>query len=345
MIPVNAYQGRNQLMRLMMGLWLAASLLFGTAARAEVPEVRFAQQFSMGYLQFNVMKHQDLLQKHAAALGIPEVKISYVTFNGPDMMNDALLSGAVDVASGGVPGLLTIWAKTRGTAQEVRGISAMSQQVVLLTSKDPNIRSIRDFKPGDRIAVPAVKVSAQAVMLQMAAAKEWGDAAFDKLDALTFSMSPPDATASLLSGGTDFLSAFTVPPVQNMQLRDPAIHIVLSSEDVVGPSSGGMAWASKRFHDANPKLYQAMINAMQEASAFIAAHPRETAEYYAADAKGKIDIELLVSLITDPRYKYVLVPRSMTKWSDFMFRMGRIKSKPDSWKDLFWPEIHGLDGN
>ena len=202
MIPVNAYQGRNQLMRLMMGLWLAASLLFGTAARAEVPEVRFAQQFSMGYLQFNVMKHQDLLQKHAAALGIPEVKISYVTFNGPDMMNDALLSGAVDVASGGVPGLLTIWAKTRGTAQEVRGISAMSQQVVLLTSKDPNIRSIRDFKPGDRIAVPAVKVSAQAVMLQMAAAKEWGDAAFDKLDALTFSRSPPDATASLLSGGT-----------------------------------------------------------------------------------------------------------------------------------------------
>src|SRR4051812_17562844 len=93
------------------------------APRAEVPEVRFAQQFSMGYLQFNVMKHQGLLEKHAKALGIPEVKISWVTFNGPDMMNDALLSGAVDVASGGVPGLLTIWAKTRGTAQEVRGIS------------------------------------------------------------------------------------------------------------------------------------------------------------------------------------------------------------------------------
>ncbi len=75
------------------------------AARAEVPEIRFAQQFSMGYLQFDVMRHRNLLQKHAALLGLPEVKVTYIVFNGPDMMNDALLSGAIDVASGGVPGL------------------------------------------------------------------------------------------------------------------------------------------------------------------------------------------------------------------------------------------------
>jgi len=326
-------------------LLLALGLLAARPTKADVPEVRFAQQFSMGYLQFNVMKHQDLLQKHAALLGIPEVKITYIVFNGPDMMNDALLSGAVDIASGGVPGLLTIWAKTRGTPQEVRGIAAMSQQPILLTSRDPAIRSIRDFKQGARIAMPAVKVSAQAVLLQMAAAKEWGDAAFDRLDGYTFSMSPPDATAGMMAPGGDFQNAFTVPPFQNMQLRDPAVHVVLSSEDVVGPSTGGTAWTSKRFHDANPKLYQAIVNAMQEASEFIAGHPRETAEYYAADTKGKIDIDLMVGLLNDPRYKYILAPRAMTKWSDFMFKMGRIKAKPDSWKDLFWQEIHGMDGS
>lgn len=215
----------------------------------------------------------------------------------------------------------------------------------MLTSRDPNIRSIRDFKSGDRIALPAVKVSAQAVMLQMAAAKEWGEASFDKLDGLTFSMSPPDATAGLMSGGSDFLSAFTVPPFQNMQLRDPAIHVVVTSEDIVGQSTGGSAWTSKRFHDANPKLYQAIVNAMQEGSEFVASHPRETAEYYAADTKGKIDIDLMVELLKDPRYKYILTPHAMTKWSDFMFRMGRIKIKPETWKDLFWPEIHGLEGS
>ena len=332
-------------MRPIASLLLAVFLLAAASARADVPEVRFAQQFSMGYLQFNVMNHLNLLPKHAAALGVPEVKISYITFNGPDMMNDALLSGAVDIASGGVPGLLTIWAKTKGTAQEVRGIAAMSQQVVLLTSKDPRIKTIADLKPGDRIALPAVKVSAQAVMLQMAAAKEWGDASFDRFDSMTFSMSPPDATAGMLSAGSDFMNAFTVPPFQNMQLNDPAIHVVLSSEDVVGPSTGGTCWTSKRFHDGNPKLYQAILNAMQEASEYIAVHPRETAEFYAADVKGKIDIDLMVGLLLDSRYKYILTPSSMTKWSDFMFRMGRIKHKPDSWKDLFWHELHGLDGS
>jgi sulfonate transport system substrate-binding protein len=121
--------------------------------------------------------------------------------------------------------------------------------------------------------------------------------------------------------------------------------VVLSSEDVVGVSTGGTAWTSKHFHDANPKLYQAMLNPMQEGSEFIAAHPRETSEYYAADTKSKIDIDLMEGLLRDPRYRYILTPHATTKWADFMYRMGRIKAAPASWKDLFWPEIHNLEGS
>jgi NitT/TauT family transport system substrate-binding protein len=325
---------------------LAALLAVTRApAQAEVSEIRFAQQFSMGYLQFDVMKHQDLLAKHVAALGLPPVTVTWVTFSGPDMMNDALLSGSIDIASGGMPGLLTIWAKTKGTAQEVRGVSAMSQQPALLNSRNPAVKTVRDLTDADRIALPAVKVSAQAVLLEMAAAREWGDANYDRLDKLTFSLSPPDATSGLLSGGGDFNAAFTVPPFQAMQLRDPAIHTVLSSEQLVGPSSGGMAWTTKRFHDANPKLYRAILDAMQEASEFIAAHPRETVAYYAADTRSKIDTDLMEGLLADPHYKYILTPHATLQWADFMHKVGRIKVAPASWKDLFWPEIYDLDGS
>src|SRR5450759_3790614 len=86
-----------------------------SAASAEVPEIRLAQQFSIGYLQLNVMEHQQLIEKHAKRLGIPEVKVSWLKLNGPAAVNDALLSGTLDIASGGVPGLLTLWAKTKGT--------------------------------------------------------------------------------------------------------------------------------------------------------------------------------------------------------------------------------------
>lgn len=323
---------------------LAAVLAF-TPARAEVAEVRFAQQFSMGYLQFDVMKHQDLLAKNLAALGQPEVKVTWVTFSGPDMMNDALLSNSIDIASGGMPGLLTIWAKTKGSAQEVRGVSAMSQQPLQLNSRNPAVKTVRDFTDKDRIAMPAVKVSAQAVLLEMAAAREWGDASYDRLDKLTFSLSPPNATSGLLAGGGDFNAAFTVPPFQAMQLRDPAIHTVLSSVDLIGPSSGGTAWTTKRFHDANPKLYRAILDAMQEASEFIASHPKETVAYYAADTKMKIDTDLMESLLADPLFKYDLTPKATMRWATFMHQVGRIKVVPASWKDLYWAEIHDRDGS
>jgi NitT/TauT family transport system substrate-binding protein len=322
-----------------------AMITISVATAAEVAEVRFAQQFSMGYLQFNVMKHQDLLAKHAAALGLPNLKVSWITFSGPDMMNDALLSNSIDIASGGMPGLLTIWAKTKGTAQEVRGVSAMSQQPLLLNSRNPAVHSVRDFTDADRIAMPAVKVSAQAVLLEMAAAREWGDGSYDRLDHLTFSLSPPDATSGLLAGGGDFNAAFTVPPFQNIQLRDKAIHTVLSSADLVGPSSGGMAWTTKRFHDANPTVYRAVLDAMQEASEFIAAHPKETTSYYAADTKMKIDPDLMEQLLADPAFAYILTPHASMQWATFMRKVGRIKQAPASWQDLFWPEIHNLNGS
>ena len=177
-----------------------AAVLLGllSQASAEVPEIRLAKQFSMGYLQLNVMDHQKLIEKHAKLLGIPEVKVTWQTFNGPAAMNDALLSGNIDIASGGVPGLLVAWGKTKGTAQEIRGISALTSQPVLLNSRNPAIKTIADYKDGDKIAVPAVKSSVQAITLQMAAVKLFGAKQFDKLDPLTVSMTPPDSTLSLI---------------------------------------------------------------------------------------------------------------------------------------------------
>ena len=72
--------------------WLMIGVLSALPARAETNEVRIAQQTSIAFLQFNVMKHQGLIEKHAAALGVPGVKVTFATFNGPDAMNDALRS-------------------------------------------------------------------------------------------------------------------------------------------------------------------------------------------------------------------------------------------------------------
>jgi NitT/TauT family transport system substrate-binding protein len=33
------------------------------------------------------------------------------------------------------------------------------------------------------------------------------------------------------------------------------------------------------------------------------------------------------------------------KYADFMFSTGSMKTKPASWKDLFFPNVHGTPGS
>src|SRR3981189_1482490 len=159
------------------------AITIGSAtATVDAAEIRLAEQFSMGYLQFNVMKRDRLIEKYAGQRGLKDFKVSWQRFNGPAAMNEALLSGSTDIVAGGVPGLITLWDKTIGTSFEVRGICALSSQPFLLNTSNPAIKSIRDFSDRDRIAVPSIKVSVQAVVLQMAVAAAFGEENYDKLD-------------------------------------------------------------------------------------------------------------------------------------------------------------------
>jgi NitT/TauT family transport system substrate-binding protein len=324
----------------------AALIAFAAQACAETAEIKLARQFSMGYLQLNVMEHQQLIEKHAKALGLPDVKVSWFTFNGPAAVNDALISGNIDIASGGVPALLTLWSKTKGTAQEVRGIVALSSQPFLLNSRNPTIKTLADFKAGDKIAVPAVKVSVQAITLQMAAAKAFGIKDFAKLDELTVSMTPPDATIALMNGGSEVTSAFSVPPFQYQQLENPAVHTVLNSFDVMGGShSFTVAWTSAKFRDGNPLLYKALIAAFGEATDIVNKDKNAAAALWIEDAKSKLPPDMVAKIVAGPQVQWTLVPENTMQFADFMVEVGTLKNKPASWKDYFFPEIYELKGN
>jgi ABC-type nitrate/sulfonate/bicarbonate transport system substrate-binding protein len=323
-----------------------ALTLLATAVAAQTPEIRFARQFSMGYLQFNLMERHHLLEKHAKAAGIPEVKVTWATFNSPAAMNDALLSGSVDIVSGGVPGLLTIWARTHGTANAVKGIAAFSSQPILLNTRKPEIKRITDFTDKDKIAVPAVKISVQAMMLQMAAAKQWGQADFARLDPLTVGMSPPDATIALLSEASEITSVFSVPPFQYQQLEKPGIHTVLSSTEIFGgPHTFTVAWTSSQFRDKNPALYKALVAAFQEATEMLNQDVKPAAQYWIDDVKSKMTVGKVAEIASGKEVRWTMVPESTIKYAQFMHAVGSIKVMPASWKDLFFPELHGLSGS
>ena len=317
---------------------IVGALALHGVSQATAAEIRLARQFSMGYLQLNVMEHQQLIEKHAKALGLNDVKVSWFTFNGPTAVNEALISGNIDVGSGGVPGLLVLWSRTKDTPQEVRGISALSSQPFLLNTRDPTIKTIEDFKDSDRIAVPAVRSSVQAITLQMAAAKAYGTKEFAKLDPLTVSMTPPDATVALLKGGAQISAAFSVPPFQYQQLEDPAVHTVLNSFDVMGGSHTFTAvWAPAKFREGNPVLYKALVAALKEATEIVNKDKTAAAALWIEDSKSKLPLDMVGKLVAGPQVRWTLTPENTMKYADFMAEVGTLKTKASVVEGLFLP--------
>src|SRR6266446_4083706 len=133
-------------------------------ARAEMTEINVAEQYGIGYLPLMLMEEQKLIEKHARANGIPDLQVGWAKFAGGNVMNDALLSNSLQFASGGVGPLVTLWSRTKGNL-DVKAVAALNSMPLLLNTRNPAVKTIKDFTDRDRIALPAVKVSIQAVTL------------------------------------------------------------------------------------------------------------------------------------------------------------------------------------
>jgi NitT/TauT family transport system substrate-binding protein len=327
------------------GIALAA-MCAASPSRAEQAELRVAKQYGLGYLTMMVMEDQKIVEKNAKAAGLGELKVSWATFRSSDVMNDALISGNVDFVCLGIPGIATIWGKTRGTSNEVKAASGFNFLPLQLNTRSPNIKSIKDLTEKDKIAMPAVKVSMQAIILQMAVAQAYGEANYTKLDGLTVSMAHPDAMAAFLSGAGEINNHFTSPPFMYKELERPGVAKVLNSVDVLGgPISFNVVAATSKFHNENPKLYAVFMKSLEEATEFINKDKRGAAEIYIRMTKDKSPVEDILKIVNDPQIEYSLLPKNIMKMIDFMYKSGAIKVKPASWKDLFFPEMHGVAGS
>jgi NitT/TauT family transport system substrate-binding protein len=323
----------------------AAAAAHAGSALAEQSELRVAKQYGLGYLQMMVMEDQKIVEKNAAAAGLGDVKVNWATFRSSDVMNDALLSGNVDFVCLGIPGLATIWAKTQGTI-DVKAATGFNFLPLQLNTRDPRVKSIRDLTEKDKIALPAVKVSMQAIILQMAAAQAFGDANYTKLDSLTVSMTHPDGMAAFLSGGGEINNHFTSPPFIQKELDKPGIARVLNSTDVLGgPISFNVVAATSKFYKENPKLYAVFVKSLQDATDFINKDKRAAAEIYIKMTKDKSPVEDILKIVNDPEIQYSLQPKNVMKMVDFIYKTGGIKVKPASWKDLFFPNAWEWQGS
>jgi NitT/TauT family transport system substrate-binding protein len=322
----------------------AAVAMVSSHANAEANQIRIAVQPGLTYLTFYLMEHDKLIEKHAKAAGLGDVAVTWSRFAGGNPMNDGLLSGTLDIACSGTPAFLILWAKAR--ALDVRGVAAYNTLPLTLVTRNPNIKSVKDFTNKDRIAVPAVKASTQAIILEMAAEQAFGPGQHGKLDPLTVTLSHPDAMVALTSGRSEISAHFSAPPFTERELKTPGLHAVTTVKEVFGGDlTIGMAYSTGKFHKENPKLYGAFLAALTEAVGMIDKDKRQAAETYVAMAKDKTPVDDLVALMNQPGFAFGTTPQNVTKMAQFMNRIGSIGVAPKDWKEMFFPEIHNLPGS
>jgi NitT/TauT family transport system substrate-binding protein len=314
------------------------------AAPAEVSEITVAQQYGVSFLPLMVMQKDGLVEKQAATAGLSGIKVVWAKVAGPSVMNDGLISGSIHFAAQGAPSMITLWDKTHG---QIKGVSSMTTYPLYLITRNPAVKTVRDFGEKDKIAVPSVKISTQAIMLQMAASVVFGEKDFAKFDALTISLSHPDATLAFVNNTAGVNAHFSSSPFYEQEIKVPGARLVTTNYEILGgPATAVVLTASAKFRDGNPKAYKAFYDALTEAIATINKDKRAAAKLYlevANDTKNTVDD--ILAIINDKDYTYTLKPEKVLKTAQFMAKIGSIKQTPAKLEDLFFPEIASLKGD
>jgi NitT/TauT family transport system substrate-binding protein len=325
----------------------AALLLFASASapRAEISEITIAQQFGVAFLPLMLMERDGLIEKHAKAAGV-EVKTNWQKVAGPSVINDGLLSSNVHFGAVGAPSLVTLWSRTKSNVG-VKGVAAMTSYPLYFVTRNPDLKSLKELSSKDKIAIPSVKISTQAIMLQMAAADLFGQPNYQKFDEFTVSLSHPDAMVALMNNTSGVNAHFGTSPFYEQEMKFPGARLLTTSYDILGGRASALVVVTtSKFHEANPKIYKAFLAAEKEAIDAINKDKRKAAQAYldiANDRKNTVDD--IFAVINDKDYAFTLSPEKVFKTAVFMGKVGTVKDPPAKWQDLFFPDIHDLPGD
>ena len=323
---------------------LMAAIAAPSLAQAD-QEITISRQPGILYMPIHVIEKQRLIEKHAERLGVPGLTIKWLNFSNGGAQQDALIAGGVDFINTGTGQLLLLWDRTKGG---VKGVAATTAAPLTLISRDPRIKTLADFGAGDKIAVPTVKVSTQAILLQIAAAKMFGKDQWSHFDPFTVQLGHPDAYIAMKSPGHEVKSHFAAPPFHYYELKNvPDAHVITTSGELIGgPLTQGQFIATTKFAEANPRIIAALLSAAEDAKRYIESDTKGAIEIYREITTDKTPTEDLLALLAQPgMMEWNLYPQGTMKFAAHLNSVGTLKTMPGSWRDYYFSTVHAMPGN
>jgi NitT/TauT family transport system substrate-binding protein len=292
--------------------------------------------YGLAFLPLYICQDLKLVEKYAKDAHL-DVKASYPHFLGAGPVQEALGSGAIDLGPFGTAPLLAAWEQGKDTSQQVLAVSGVTTLQLTLLTNQPNVTSLADFSPSDRIAMPSL-TAPQMYVLEMQSEKVFKQ--YDKLRDQVVAIPPADALVALIEGGGP-TAFFASPPSTQIALRDAKVHRVLGSEEVIGgKGSFLMLGATRAYIEAHPHIGDIVDKAIEEAARIIRKDPRRAAQIYLTHEPSlTLNGATIEAALQENKDAFGSAVYGVQAFADFMGRHGGLNTPPKSWKDVVAPSL------
>ena len=196
--------------------------------------------------------------------------------------------------------------------------------------------------------MPTLKVSTQAILLQMASEKTFGPDQTTKLDANAVQLGHPDAAIMMSNPQGEVTSHFAAPPYDYYELKTvKGAHVVLSSPDIIGgPLTQSQFFTTTKFAEANPKVIAAIKAATFAAIDFIRKDTPAAVDIYRDVTKDKMSADDILDMLKQPgMMDWTAAPQGTMKFAAHLHKVGTLKTMPKAWTDYYLPIAADLPGN
>jgi NitT/TauT family transport system substrate-binding protein len=181
----------------------------------------------------------------------------------------------------------------------------------------------------------------------MAAAKEFGWENRGRFDPMATSMSHPESVGALKSGKLEVKNYAAILPYNLEVLKAPHVRQLMTSYDVLGSNHSLNAfWGTEKWVKENPKTYEAVIAAFDEAVSLIEKDPVDAARIYIKWESATTPAAEIADILKSKKdIQFTMTPKRLMDFADIMHKVGLVKQKPIAWTDMFFDGLHQRPGS
>ena len=288
--------------------------------------ITIAYQGGIGYAPVNILETEKLIETNYGK----DVKVEFKKLNSGADINTGIIGGTIDIGCMGIAPAVS--AIANGVSCKI--ISNLCSQSNGLMTNDPSIKSLKDIKSNDKIALVNTG-SIQHIFLAMAAEKELGDA--HALDNNITPMAHADGMAALASG-TVKLHLTSAPFITRE--RESGKYTEIDAVKNIWPNGNTflVALCSTNLEKENKELFDAIKKSFDDAIGFINNNKEEAAKaistYLGQDEKTTLND------LNDGSCEFSDELKGVTTISNFMFKAKFIENQV-SIDDLKYSDVKG----